>query len=76
MHGPRCGIALDELPCELGRTGVAVVTSTRHRFFIRRRILRMNKDAQAIEQGSFDVLTAREALYDGRLNLVPSGWCS
>ncbi|MET3438016.1 hypothetical protein ABIC44_002699 [Sphingomonas sp. 1185] len=49
---------------ELGRAGVTVAISTLHRFFARHGVTR-KKTGHAIEQDRADVLSRREAWFDG-----------
>ncbi|MCI4592207.1 IS630 family transposase [Sphingobium sp. BYY-5] len=71
LHEARRDITLEELRQELGRTGLTVAVSTLHRFFARHGISRKKKTGHASEQERTDVLSQREACFDGQLDLDP-----
>ncbi|MCC4234123.1 IS630 family transposase [Sphingobium soli] len=72
LHEARRDITLDELRRELGKAGVSVAISTLHRFFARHGITPQKKTGHAIEQDRADVLSQREAWFDGQLDLDPA----
>ena len=70
LHEARRDITLDELRRELGQAGVMVAISMLYHFFARHGITR-KKVGHAAEQDRTDVLSAREAWFDGQLDLDP-----
>ncbi|WP_375428947.1 IS630 family transposase [uncultured Sphingomonas sp.] len=64
-------ITLAELRAALAAEGVAVAVSTLWRFFARHDHTRKKKTGHAQEQDRPDVLSAREAWFDGQLDLDP-----